>query len=126
MGGIFRTDGKLMEVLTKISDVCLISFLWVICSLPIVTFGAATTAAYYTIVKVVRKQTGVMHKEFFRAFKENFKDATILNLVYLVIGAIMIWNMLSMFTLSGSAMTDMTFYVLFFYEIGRASCRERV
>ena len=51
MGEIFGLDGGIMKFLSKVSDICIISILWLICCLPIVTIGASTTAAYYTMVK---------------------------------------------------------------------------
>ena len=67
MGEIFGLDGGIMKFLSKVSDICIISILWLICCLPIVTIGASTTAAYYTMVKVVKREIGTLHKEFFRS-----------------------------------------------------------
>ena len=71
---LFGPDSGFMRVLNMISDIVLISMLWLLCSLPVVTVGASTTAAYYTIMKVVHKKTGYISKEFFKSFKLNFKE----------------------------------------------------
>lgn len=53
-----------------------LSILWIVCSIPIVTMGAATTGLYYSINKAVRHERGYVTQEFFNGFKSNFKKAT--------------------------------------------------
>lgn len=114
MGNFLRVDGSLMGFLTKVSDVCLISFLWLLCCLPVVTIGASTTAAYYTIVKVVKRQRGTMLREFFHSFKDNFMDSFIINLIYLLVEGILAFNIYSSFQ-SLETGTAASFNFLFLY-----------
>ncbi|PXV95849.1 uncharacterized protein DUF624 [Lachnotalea glycerini] len=119
MEEIFRLDGVIMNFLSKVSDICIISILWLLCCLPMVTIGASTTAAYYTIVKVVRRQTGTLHQEFVKSFKSNFKDSLLTNLIYLVIKGILGVNICLVFqsleTTNSSFALDLLFiYVIFF------------
>lgn len=97
MGEIFGLDGGIMKFLSKVSDICIISILWLICCLPIVTIGASTTAAYYTMVKVVKREIGTLHKEFFRSFRMNFKDSIVINLIYLFLMIILAFNIYMMY-----------------------------
>lgn len=90
MAGLFNYENKLMTGLNKIFDCMIISALWCFCSIPIITVGASTTALYYTVNKSIRHSRGYAYKEFFSAFKSNFKQSTIvwlINLVLLVFGA---------------------------------------
>lgn len=90
MAGFFNYDNKFMTVLGKMCDCMVLSILWCICSIPIVTVGASTTALYYAVNKSVRHSRGYAYKEFFRAFKSNFKQSTIvwlINLGLLLFGA---------------------------------------
>ena len=48
---LFQPDNLFSEVMTKIFDILLLNMLWLICSLPVVTFGASTTALYYVMMK---------------------------------------------------------------------------
>lgn len=75
---IFGFDGSFIQVFDKIFDVLVLSFLWVLCSIPIITMGASSTALYYAIVKCVKNHDGYASKEFFYSFKNNFVPATIL------------------------------------------------
>lgn len=117
MKGIFGLDGGVMNFLTKVSDICLISMLWLICCLPLVTIGASTTAAYYTIVKVVRRQIGTMHKEFFRSFRSNLKESFIINLIYLLIEGILVFNIYTVYQSLQTTDSVFAFNLLFFYVI---------
>lgn len=115
MGRFLNIDGSLMGFLSKVSDICIIGVLWLLFCLPVVTIGASTTAAYYTMVKVVRRQTGTLHREFFRAFKNNFKDAAVINLVYLVLCGILAFNIYTMYQSLEIVDAYMPFQMLFLY-----------
>ena len=76
-------ESKLHAVLTAILDIVWLGILWLLCSLPILPLGAASTALYYSMVKCVRHERGHATREFFRAFRLNFRQATLLWLICL-------------------------------------------
>lgn len=76
MQQLFSMDGPVARVMNTIWELICVSFLLVLCSVPIFTAGAAFTAAYYTVVKTVRHHVGHTFREFFSSFKTNFKQAT--------------------------------------------------
>ena len=82
----FSYESKFSQILLKISCSCLLNLLWFVCSLPIVTIGAATTALYYASLKLVRDEDHHIVSQFFRSFRENFKQATVLWLILLGTG----------------------------------------
>ena len=113
MGSVFRLEGGLMGALTKISDICIISLLWLFCCLPVVTIGASTTAAYYTVIKVVRRQSGNLTQSFFHSFRENLKDSLAVNLSYLALTGLLVFNI---YTVYQSLETyEMALFLLFFF-----------
>ncbi|MBR3307875.1 MAG: DUF624 domain-containing protein [Lachnospiraceae bacterium] len=63
----------------------IISVIWFVTSIPIITIGASTTALYYTVVKCIRMNRGYMIKEYFKSWKQNFFKATVMTLLLLVI-----------------------------------------
>lgn len=77
MAGIFNYENKLMTGLGKICDCMIVSVLWVVCSIPIFTIGASTAALYYSVNKSIRHSRGYAYKEFWGAFKSNFKQGTV-------------------------------------------------
>ena len=82
MGRFFNS--RFFEGITKATDVLLIGFYFIICSLPIFTIGASTTALYYAIHKCTFKGKGYT-TEFFHSFKSNFKQATLSWLIFIVL-----------------------------------------
>lgn len=79
-------EGRFTQVLLKVCNCCCLNALWLICSIPIFTMGAATTALYSVSFKLVRGVDGAVYRQFFRSFKENFKQATQLWLILLSVG----------------------------------------
>lgn len=76
MNGMFRYDNIVMRILLKLSDAVILGVLWLVCSIPVVTVGAASTAFYYAYNKSVRQGMGYAWREFFGSFKSNFKQST--------------------------------------------------
>ena len=74
--------------ISRIGDMFLLSFFWIITSLPIFTIGASTTAAYDCAFKILRARDTNVFKDYFRSFKNNFKQATALFMIMLPIGIV--------------------------------------
>ncbi len=81
----FDYDSPLMQFLTKVANLMIINGLTILCCLPIVTIGAALTAAHYMCMKMVRNEDGPIVKGYFKSFKESFKQATPVWLILFVI-----------------------------------------
>ena len=65
-------------------DAFLISVAWFVCSVPIVTLGASTAALNRVAQNWMRERSGCTLKDFFAAFKENFKGGTLVWLILLM------------------------------------------
>ena len=89
---MFGFGGSFVGTVEKIFDIMALGFLWILCSLPVITIGASTTALYYAMVKSVKNNDGYVTKEFFRSFKLNFIPATILWMILAVMTFIMQLN----------------------------------
>ena len=89
---LFSLDSPLMRALNLIADLVILHLLWVLCSIPIFTMGASTTALYYACMKRVRTKEGYITRNFFNSFKENFRQSTIVWMVLLVIGFLYVTN----------------------------------
>lgn len=85
----FSYDSKFSQILIKVADACYLNLLWAVCSLPIFTIGAATTALYYCTLRIARDEDGNLAVQFARAFKQNFKQATQIWLVLLGLGILL-------------------------------------
>lgn len=83
---LFSQDGPVIRFLTTLTDLIFLNLLWLVCSLPVVTIGASTTACYYVGLRMTRGDYAV-GKDFFRSFKQNFRQATVLWLILAGLGA---------------------------------------
>lgn len=84
----FSIDSKFFHFMTKVADCMILSVLWTVFSLPLFTAGAASSALYYCVIKVLREDRGAPLKDFWHAFTSNFKQSTIvLCLCVVVCGA---------------------------------------
>ena len=76
--GIFNQNSKLIKSVNKIIDLIWLNFLWVIFSLPLITIGASNCAAFSVTLKMVDDEEGYIARSFIKAFRQNFKQATIM------------------------------------------------
>lgn len=86
MGNIFRLDSSFMKFLTLVTNLVCLNVLWLLCCLPVITAGAATVAMYYVIFQYITQQDDTVVKPFLKAFKENFRIATPIWILTLLIG----------------------------------------
>ncbi len=82
------TDNVIVRALNKICDMVCLNVLWLICCIPVVTIGAATTALYTVMLKMVKNEEGYIFRGFFKAFKSNFKQSTIIWIILLLLGIV--------------------------------------
>ena len=82
---MFKLDSPLMNFLNKVADIMILNVMFMIFSIPVFTIGASFSAAYYMGFKMVKNEETYIMKGFWKAFKENFKQATAMWLIVLVI-----------------------------------------
>lgn len=73
----------LFSFLNLLGQLILLSILWTVCCLPIITVGASTVALYYTVVKVLRRNQDSLFAAFFREFRNNFLQSLNINMLFL-------------------------------------------
>lgn len=86
---MFKLDSPFMNFLNRVCDIMILNFMVILFSIPIFTAGASITAAYYVAYKMVKNEESYIMKGFFKAFKENFKQSTIIWLFFLAVFAIL-------------------------------------
>lgn len=83
----FSTEGGIYKFMTRLWDMIKLNFLWLICSLPIVTIGVSTIAAFTITLKMVEEKEGYIARAFFKAFKANFKQGIVIGPITIVFAA---------------------------------------
>ena len=76
MGKILSIDSPLWMILNKITDTIVLSLLFIVTSVPIVTMGSSLCALYYMMFRIADNTEGHIVRGYFKAFKENFKKST--------------------------------------------------
>lgn len=88
MGRFFDIDSPVMRFLNRVGDLMILNFIMIICCIPVITVGAAYTAMHYVLLKIVRDREGYLVRGFFKSFVQNFKQATLIWLLMLLVIAI--------------------------------------
>lgn len=86
---IFDLDSPLMNVLNKMADLMWLNILTLICCIPVITAGAALTSMNYVALKIVRNEESYITRSFFKSFKTNFRQATLIWLLLMLVAAIL-------------------------------------
>lgn len=86
MTNLFQPDGKLYNILDRLYQLLVLNFLVILTCLPLVTIGAAVTAAYGTAYRIAEHKECVLYKEYWRQLKVNFVPATKIWLGILALG----------------------------------------
>ena len=101
----------LFSFLNLLGQLILLSILWTVCCLPIITVGASTVALYYTVVKVLRRNQDSLFAAFFREFRNNFLQSLNINMVFLCYFGILAYFAIPRLSVAQSG-ADIGFYAL--------------
>ena len=85
MSKIFDLDSPLMQGLNKFADLIILNLLTIVCCIPVFTIGASITALHFVCLKIVRDEETYVVRSFFKSFKQNFKQATAIWLIEVVV-----------------------------------------
>lgn len=85
--GLGNYDNAVFTAIGKAFTLMLLSVLWCICSVPVITAGAACSALYRAVSKSVVHDRGHAVQEYLCSFRENLKCGIILTLI--IIGSLL-------------------------------------
>jgi len=71
---LFSLNSPFARGINKLVMMLYVGILWFLCSLPILTMGAATAALYEVLFQAVKNQEGYIARRFFQAFRGNLKQ----------------------------------------------------
>ena len=89
MNRIFDMDNPLWRFLGKLADLMILNIVFLLCSIPIFTIGASLTGVYYVCLKIKEQEEGYIIRNFFKSFKQNFVQSTIIWLIMLALGLLL-------------------------------------
>lgn len=105
MGNLFNLDNPIWRFMGKLVDVFILTILWFVCCIPIVTIGPACTAVYYVTLKLVRDEEGYTVRSFFKSFKENLKQASVIGIIMNLLLFFFIYDIYLYFAMGTQVMT---------------------
>lgn len=86
---MMNLNSPFFRLITNIGNLILVSILWIIGCIPIVTIGASTAALYYTCVKVIRHGRGYLFSSFLQAYRSNLKQGIVVTLLGILISFVL-------------------------------------
>lgn len=98
----FDLESPIMQFLSRIADLMVLNIVFLLTCLPIFTIGAAVTALYDVVFRMDTNREGKMLATYFRSFRLNFKQASVIWLVLLVFGAATLVNMVRFSEIGGN------------------------
>lgn len=111
---VFAADGKLAGFLNRIGYLIVLNLLTIVCCIPIFTAGAAMTALYSVTLRLVRKEDEKIVVGYFRAFRDNFRQAT---LIWIPGGALAIFMLFDVYLLRSVAGIFGQIYRIFLFML---------
>lgn len=119
-------DSRLMLFLSKILDVAVAGIWFLLCCIPVITIGPALTAMYYAVEKSICRSEGYLTREYFRCFRQNFRQALAVWGILLGILLLMSFNILMLtgmnLGVAGIALSAVYYAVIFVVLIVVSYC----
>lgn len=112
----FNYDNSVWRFIAKFWDVLVLNILWTICCIPVFTVGASTTALYYVMLKIADDSDSHHFSQFFKSFKMNFKQSTIIWLIMLAVGAVIAVD-IRFFSISGIVSGAVKNVIVYFFLV---------
>jgi uncharacterized membrane protein YesL len=89
MDSLFSADSVLMRSLTRLADIMILNLIFIATSLPVVTLGASLTALNFTAMRIATGECNSVIEDYFRSFRRNFRQATVIGLVLLAFAVVL-------------------------------------
>ena len=120
--GAFQYDNPLIMAMSRIANMMIVSFFWMVCCLPVVTILPATAALFHTTTKVIRGNGNGVARDFFLSFKDSLKKGVLLSLVCLVSGGLLSFALWYSWNLQGQSGFWLAYFligclIIFFWAV---------
>lgn len=103
MSSIFSMDSRFMRMMGRLGDLVILNLVFLVTCIPVFTIGAALTGLYTVCFRMgTQRERGVI-RSYFQAFRENFKQGTVLWLILLLWGVCTLVDAGLFYPLSGGA-----------------------
>lgn len=111
---IFHSDNPFWGGMGRLFDIVELNLLWLLCTLPLFTVGPASVALYSAMLALLRGKETYPHRDFFRAFRADFRRNVLAGLLLAAVGGFL-WADVLICRRSGHGI--FTFLMVFFFVI---------
>ena len=123
----FNPESPFFRFTGRVLDIMVLSFLWLVCSLPIVTIGPASAALYYSCAKCLRHQEPGPYRNFLSAFRQNLKTGIGATVVFLLLALLLDAGYLFLVMAAGAGgsvwgVVRIAYLVLLVIPVSMAAC----
>lgn len=91
---IFSMDSAFYRFISRLGELIELNILFLVSCIGIITIGPAVSAMYTVLLKLVRDESGYVVREYRKAFRNNFKQAAVLGILFGIAGAILYFDIL--------------------------------
>lgn len=92
MHRFINADSGFFRFMGRVADLMILNVIFLLTSLPIVTLGASLTALSSSTLRLARGEESYLWKMYLKAWKENFKQSTLLFLFMAALGAFLLFD----------------------------------
>ncbi|MCL2361173.1 MAG: DUF624 domain-containing protein [Defluviitaleaceae bacterium] len=119
MRDFFSLEGPFNKYGGLVADMIILSFMWLFFSVIGfgITIGASTSAMFYVSTRRIANREGYITRDFWEAFKANFKKATILWLIAILLMWLIWFNVTNIDAVGGMAFIILPAQIILFVEI---------
>lgn len=111
---IFHSENPFWSGMGRLFDIVELNLLWLLCSLPLFTAGPAAAALYAAMAALIRGKETYPHRDFFRAFRTNFRRNAAAGIFFIFVGAFL-WTDVRICRQSGHGI--FAFLMVFFFTL---------
>lgn len=113
MNNIFNPDNKFFSFMGRVADLMILNLLCIVCCIPVVTAGPAIAAMYYITLKMARNEESYVVKGFFHSFKQNLKQGIVIQIIMLLLGIVLAFDLYFCRMMSGQGAVYRVFSYIF-------------
>lgn len=73
----FGNDSLFGRIFGTLGDMITVNILFLLCSIPVITFGASFTSMYYALLRRLKYGDSSLTRDFFSSFRQNFRQSTL-------------------------------------------------
>lgn len=90
---VFNVQNPFWQTMNTVFDLFVANCLWLLCCIPIVTIGPATSALFYCLIERLQGDGSYIHQDFLRSFKMNLKQGMKLGIPLTLVGIFLTLDM---------------------------------